>query len=89
MPPLEAMACGTPVLASSEASLPEVTGDCAVQVDAHSVDSIAEGMKRLWLDEELRRDLSARGLERSKNFTWSNAAKALYSIYEQVLNEKN
>ena len=85
MPPLEAMACGTPVLTSTEASLPEVVGDCAVSVDAYSVKSIADGLGLLYSDKELRSDLSARGFERSKKFTWSNAGKKLYSVYEEAL----
>lgn len=85
MPPLEAMACGTPVLTSTEASLPEVVGDCAVSVDAYSIKSIADGLGMLYSDKSLRSDLSDRGFERSKEFTWSNAGKKLYSIYEEVL----
>ncbi|NLP26682.1 MAG: glycosyltransferase family 4 protein, partial [Clostridiales bacterium] len=80
-----AMACGTPVLTSTEASLPEVVGDCAVSVDAYSIKSIADGLGMLYSDKSLRSDLSDRGFERSKEFTWSNAGKKLYSIYEEVL----
>ncbi len=85
MPPLEAMACGVPVLASGEASLPEVTGDCAVICDAYSVKSIAQGLYRLYADEGLRKELSERGLERAKGFSWENSAKKLYSIYNELL----
>lgn len=85
MPPLEAMACGVPVLTSGEASLPEVTGDCAVIVDAFSVKSIATGLYRLYKDEALRRELSAKGLERAKGFTWARSAEALYSVYQELI----
>lgn len=85
MPPLEAMACGVPVLASGEASLPEVTGDCAVICDAYSPKSIANGLYRLYADEKLRKDLSARGLERAKQFTWERSAEMLCSIYEELM----
>jgi len=85
MPPLEAMACGVPVLASGEASLPEVTGDCAVICDAFSVKSIAQGLYRLYKDEALRKDLSARGLERAKTFTWERSAEILWSVYEELM----
>lgn len=84
MPPLEAMACGVPVLASGEASLPEVTGDCAVICDAYSAESIAEGLMKLCSDDELRKDLSRRGLERAGSFTWDNSAEILYNVYKEL-----
>lgn len=85
MPPLEAMACGTPVLTSNAASLPEVVGDCAVSVDPYSVEEIAEGLGRLHSDPALRRDLSARGLARAQTFTWDAAAQRLYQVYGELL----
>lgn len=85
MPPLEAMACGVPVLASGEASLPEVTGDCAVICDAYSVKSIAQGLYRLYSDEKLRRELSRRGLERAKSFTWERSAEMLLEVYKELV----
>ncbi|MBR1822648.1 MAG: glycosyltransferase family 4 protein [Ruminococcus sp.] len=84
MPPLEAMACGVPVLTSAEASLPEVTGDCAVICDAYSVKSIAKGLYRLCTDEKLRRDLSRKGIERAKGFTWERSAEMLNDIYKEL-----
>ena len=84
MPPLEAMACGVPVLTSDAASLPEVTGDCAVIADAYSEESIAEGLYDLYSDEELRRSLSKRGLERAKTFTWERSAEKLYDVYREL-----
>lgn len=87
MPPLEAMACGVPVLTSGEASIPEVVGDCAVICDAYSVKSIAKGLYRLYKNPDLCRDLSLRGLERSKQFTWERSAEKLYSIYEELADE--
>lgn len=81
MPPLEAMACGVPVLCSGEASLPEVTGDCAVICDAYSVKSITQGLIRLWEDKALREELSKKGLERAGQFTWERSAELLHRIY--------
>ncbi len=85
MPPLEAMACGVPVLVSDTASLPEVTGDCAVYCDPFSEESIAEGLYSLYSNSELRTDLSRRGLERAKQFTWDKSAETLYNVYKELL----
>lgn len=85
MPPLEAMACGVPVLTTGEASLPEVTGDCAVICDAYSPKSIAQGMYRLCLDEKLRTELSRKGIERAKQFSWERSAEALHKIYKELV----
>jgi glycosyltransferase involved in cell wall biosynthesis len=75
LPPLEAMACGTPVLTSNVCSLPEVVGDAALLVDPKEVGDIAHGMNRLVEDREVRGDLSARGLLRAKKFTWAETAR--------------
>lgn len=84
MPPLEAMACGVPVLSSGEASLPEVTGDCAVICDAYDTKSIAEGMYRLYSSEELRKELSRKGLQRAQGFTWKRSAEMLMEVYREL-----
>lgn len=86
MPPLEAMACGVPVLTSHEASLPEVVGNSAVMVDAYNVESIANGIEKLYVDENLRKELSVKGLQQSKKYTWENASEILYKIYEDLIN---
>lgn len=86
MPPLEAMACGVPVLTSNEASLPEVVGDSAIMVDAYNVNSIADGIAKLYTNENLRKELSVKGLAQAKKYTWENASKILYGIYEELAN---
>lgn len=85
MPPLEAMACGVPVLSSNAASLPEVTGDCAVICDAYSEESIADGLQKLYSDRNLRKNLSIRGLKHAENFTWDKSAEMLYKIYKEII----
>lgn len=85
MPPLEAMACGTPVLTSDCSSLPEVVGDAAVLVDPYSVEDIAAGMKKLTEDKALRHTLSQKGLIRAKQFSWTRSAKIVMGVYEELL----
>lgn len=84
MPPIEAMACGTPVVVSNVSSLPEVVGEAGILVDPMSVDSIKDGMKKLFEDESLRKEMSIRGIERAKLYTWDSAAKILYEVFEQL-----
>lgn len=84
MPPLEAMACGVPVISSDAASLPEVTGDCAVICDPYSSESISDGLYRLYSDDNLRKSLSERGLERARTFTWEHSAEILYNVYREL-----
>jgi glycosyltransferase involved in cell wall biosynthesis len=86
MPVLEAMACGTPVLTADNSSLVEVAGDAAFLVNAYSVEEMANSLERLCFDENLRRELREKGLERVKKFTWQNAAKQLYGVYTEAVN---
>jgi len=86
LPPLEAMACGCPVIASNAASVPEVCGDAAYYVDPYDVESIAEGMRKVLTDEALRRNLIEKGLERAKLFSWEKSAKEHLKVFEEVLN---
>ena len=82
---LEAMACGTPVLTTRAASLPEVVGDAAVIVDPHHTEDIAQGLEKLFLDAALRERLQKEGLRRAAMFSWENAAAALYDVYQEAL----
>jgi glycosyltransferase involved in cell wall biosynthesis len=85
LPPLEAMACGTPVLTSNVSSLPEVMGDAALFVDPEDVGAIACGLTRLWRDDALRADLRARGLRRAREFSWDRTARLMLDVYRDVL----
>jgi len=82
LPPLEAMACGTPVLASNTTSLPEAVGDAGLTVDPTDVEGMAEAMARLLEDASLRRRLRQAGLERASAFTWQRTAQRLLSALE-------
>jgi glycosyltransferase involved in cell wall biosynthesis len=81
LPPLEAMACGCPVIASNAASLPEVTGDAAVAVDPYDVSSMAQAMRSVLEDAVLRARLRLRGLRRAKQFTWQRCAQETAEVY--------
>jgi glycosyltransferase involved in cell wall biosynthesis len=84
LPPLEAMACGTPALASNTSSLPEAVGDAAVMVDPTSVDALAEGLSQVLFDEDLRRGLRTRGLARAAQFRWEKTARRLLRLLEEA-----
>lgn len=85
MPPLEAMACGTPVLVSDAASLPEVTGESAVIVKAEDVSSITQGLCTLHEDEKLRERLRVEGYNRAMGFSWDHSAEMLHALYADLL----
>jgi glycosyltransferase involved in cell wall biosynthesis len=85
LPVLEAMACGTPVIASNAYSLPEVCGDAAELVDPYSVESITEGILRVLEDRERATELRERGLTRAPRFTWRRAAERHLEGYERLL----
>ena len=87
MPPLEAMACGTPVLVSDAASLPEVTGTSAVIVPPEDIQAMAAGLEALDTDVALRQRLRDEGLARAKAFSWKHSAELLYQVYEEMLYE--
>src|SRR4249920_2153485 len=85
LPPLEAMASGTPVVTSNVSSLPEVAGDAAVLVDPYDPQSIAGGIERVLGDESVRRDLRAKGLARAKQFSWETSVRRVRDIYGEVI----
>jgi glycosyltransferase involved in cell wall biosynthesis len=86
LPPLEAMAAGTPVLVSNVSSLPEVVGDAAIQVNPENVFDIARGIKELLLNEKLRGELVIRGRAQAASFSWKYAAEEVTRIYREVAN---
>jgi glycosyltransferase involved in cell wall biosynthesis len=84
IPPLEAMACGAPVITSNTSSLPEVTGDAAIQVDPHDIPALAEAISRLLGDEQLRDDLRQKGYKQVKKYAWPRIARKMLSTYQKL-----
>ena len=84
LPPLEAMASGTPVLSSDRSAMPEVAGGAALAVNPFDVDAIAAGLKRLLMDDSLRRRLRHDGLARAAGFTWCRCASQTAEAYRQA-----
>lgn len=84
LPPLEAMAQGTPVITSNASSLPEVVGDAAVLVNPENVFDIARGIRQTLLDDALRRELSRRGREQAARYSWDRAATRVLEIYGEA-----
>jgi len=87
LPPIEAMASGTPVVTSNVSSLPEVAGDAALLVDPYDPAAIADGIDRVLRDESLRRDLRVKGLARAKQFSWESSVRRVHDIYMQAVAE--
>ena len=88
LPPLEAMASGTPVITSNVSSLPEAVGDAAVLVNPENVFDIARGVREVLLDEDLRHRLIAKGKEQAARFSWDRTAREVMEIYEEVARKK-
>lgn len=82
--PLEAMACGAPVICSNASSLPEVVGDAGILLDPGDVKGFADAIIRVLKNESLRRELQLRGLQQASLFTWERAARETLAVYEQV-----
>ncbi len=85
MPVLEAMACGTPVVAANRSSLPEIGGDAAIYADPFSADSIAQTLSRVLAEPELRQNMIGRGLLRVRDFTWNRTATQTMNVLQEVL----
>jgi len=85
LPPLEAMACGIPVITSNTSSLPEVIGDAGIMIDPTDINSLCDSMYVLLKDKELWNRMRNMGLERSKLFSWDNTAEKILKVYDEVL----
>ncbi len=84
LPPLEAMACGTPVVTSNSSSLPEIVGGVGIMVEATDTEGLVEAMRRALQDGELRRSMIEKGLEQAKKFSWRKAAEKLLGAYRRM-----
>lgn len=84
IPPLEAQACGCPVVCSNAASLPEVGGDSTVYCDPYSAEDIASKIKMVLDDEDLQNELRAKGFENIKRFSWEESAKKIIEAIERL-----
>ncbi len=87
LPPLEAMAHGTPVVASNTSALPEVVGNAALLVNPENVFEISRAMHRMLTDQPLRERMKAAGIEQARRFSWETSVRRMVAVYEEVLAE--
>jgi len=84
LPPLEAMACGTPVVASNVPALPEIVGEAALLVDPYDIDELASAMERVLRDKQLRERMVGKGMERARGFSWKKTAEIVAEAFRKV-----
>ncbi len=89
LPPLEAMACGTPVISSNAASLPEVVGDAAIQIDPYSDEELCHAIIEVLTNHRLRKNLQKKGIERASLFSWEETARKTLRVYQEVFENNN
>jgi len=89
LPALEAMACGTPVVASNVGAIPEVMGNAAVLVSPYDIAALADAIESVLSKENLKRDLVKRGLERAQCFSWEDTARKTLEVFEAALRDQH
>jgi len=85
LPPLEAMAHGTPVVTSNTSSIPEVVGNAAIMVNPENVFEIAHALHRVLLDRAVREKLKQRGVLQAQKFSWENSVRRMLEVYHEVV----
>jgi len=85
MPPLEAMACGVPVICSNNSSLPEAGGDAALYIKAEDTAAITETMQKVLSNPNLAAKLKQKGLAQARKFSWQKSAQQLNTIFEKLV----
>ncbi len=85
MPVLEAMSCGAPVIVSNRSSLPEVIGDAGLLVDPENIEQIAVSILKVVSDKKLREEMSKKGKERARKFSWKDSAKKLMKVINELI----
>jgi glycosyltransferase involved in cell wall biosynthesis len=85
LPALEALACGTPVVGSDRASLPEVVGDAGVLLDPDDAKGMAGALIQLALDDDFRAEMSRRAVAQSARFSWDRTAQATLAAYRDAI----
>lgn len=88
LPPLEAMACGAPVVCSNTSSLPEVAGAAALLINPRDVREIANAIERVVTDRALRDELRAKGIAQAQKFSWERAARETLAVYQRVMEQR-
>jgi glycosyltransferase involved in cell wall biosynthesis len=86
---LEAMTVGVPVVASNRGALPEVVGDAGLLVDPESVSDLSNALERVLSDPGLRRSMSERGIQRARQFSWTESADRLYDAYRTAYRRRS
>ena len=89
LPPLEAMNCGTPVIASNLTSIPEVVGDAGILINPYDISELSLAIGNLLSNENLREELSHKGLKRAEEFSWQSTAINTLKVYESVYNTES
>lgn len=89
LPPLEAMAYGTPVISSSASCMPEILGNAAEYFDPKNTDDIAATIQRVLSDEPLRQEMAQKGYQQVRNYSWRRMAEETHAIYIKVLKKRS
>lgn len=88
LPIVEAMSCGCPVVTTKNGSIPEVAGESVYYVEANSADSIRDGIEKVFNNKELQQNLSEKGMERAKLFSWKKTADGTIKVYKKIIEKK-